>query len=56
MRAPGALHHAHFLASSLYIMKIVMLSDVLPVSFLTPAMLDDIMRMAQFISLFYGPW
>ena len=56
MRAPGALHHARFLASSLYIMKLVMLSNVLPPGLVTPAMMTNLKRMAQYISLFHGPW
>ncbi len=56
MRAPGALHHARFLASCLYIMKIAMLADVLPPGLVTPAMSTKIDRMAIFISLFHGPW
>ena len=54
--APGALHHARFVAFCLHIMKIAMLADVLPPGLLTPVMLGNIDRMAQFISLFYGPW
>ena len=37
-------------------MKLAMLADVLPRGLLTPAILGDIKRMAQFISLFHGPW
>ena len=56
MRAPGALHHARFLASSLYIMKPAFLADALPKSLVTPVMQDGIDRMAQNIALFHGPW
>lgn len=56
MRAPGALHHARFLASCLYIMKLALLADVLPRGLLTPNMLEGIDRMAQYIALFHGPW
>lgn len=56
MRAPGALHHARFLASCLYIMKLCMLKDVLPPGLVTPDMRTNIDRMALFISLFHGPW
>ena len=30
MRTPGALHHARFLASLIYLMKLAMLSNSLP--------------------------
>lgn len=33
-----------------------MLSDILPVGLVTPVMLSNIKRMAQFIALFYGPY
>lgn len=56
MRAPGALHHARFLASALYILKIAMLANDLPPGLVTPNMLDGIDRMAWFIVLFQGPW
>ena len=56
MRAPGALHHARFLASSLYIMKLAMLADNLPRGLVTPHMHAHINRMAVFIALFHGPW
>ena len=56
MRAPGALHHARFLASCLYIMKLVMLSGVTPRGLLTPNMLVNLKQMALYISLFHGPW
>ena len=56
MRAPGALHHARFLASGLYIMKLVMLSNSLPAGLVTPAMLVNLKRMAVYIALFHGPW
>lgn len=56
MRAPGALHHARFLASCLYILKLVMLRNVLPQGLVTPAMMESLLRMAQYIALFHGPW
>ena len=56
MRAPGALHHARFLASCLYIMKLVMLSNLTPRGLLTPNMLANLERMAQYIALFHGSW
>ena len=56
MRAPGALHHARFLASALYILKMAMLGDVLPPGIVTPVMRDGIDRMAQYIALFHAPW
>ena len=56
MRAPGALHHARFLASSLYIMKLAMLANVTPPRLLTRVKLEGIDRMAQYIALFHGPW
>lgn len=56
MRAPEAIHHARFLASALYIMKLTMLADVALPGLLTPALLTNIDRMAQYISLFHGPW
>ena len=56
MRAPGALHHARFLASCLYIMKMVMLADVLPCGLVTPTMRTKLTRMAGYISLIHGPW
>lgn len=56
MRAPGALHHARFLASALYILKLALLADDLPPGVLTPAKRVNVDRMAQYISLFHGPW
>ena len=56
MRAPGALHHARFLASAIYIMKLSMLSQSLPPDMINIVNVDGIQRMAQFISLFYMPY
>ena len=56
MRAPGALHHARFMASALYILKIAMLVNVLPPRFMTKNMQTKIERMAQYIAIFHGPW
>ena len=56
MRAPGALHHARFMASSLYILKMVMLANDLPQGLATPEMMTSLTRMAQYIALFHGPW
>ena len=56
MRAPGALHHARFMASCLYIMKITMMADSLPPGLVTPAMMRKMQRMALFIALIHGPW
>lgn len=56
MRAPGALHHARFLASCLYIMKLTMLADNLRPGLVTPNMKVNIDRMALYIALFHGPW
>ena len=56
MRAPGALHHARFLDSSLYIMKLALLANALPPGLVTPLMQEGIDRMAQYIALFLGPW
>ncbi len=53
MRRPGALHHARFMAKGLYILKIAMLSDVLPQDVLPANKHAGITRMAQFIVLFY---
>ena len=55
MRKPGALHHARFMASSLYILKITMLQNNLPRGMLTPNMKTGITRMAQFIALLNAP-
>ncbi len=56
MRHPGALHHARFLASSIYLLKLVRLKNVLPPGLVTPTMMAGMERMAQFIALFHGPW
>ncbi len=56
MRAPGAIHHARFMASSLYILKLAMLADVTPPRLLTARKLEGIDKMAEFIALFHGPW
>ena len=56
MRAPGALHHARFMASCLYLLKMALLSDVLPRGLVTAAMRTKIDRMALYIALFHGPW
>ena len=55
MRKPGALHHARFMASSLYILEITMLQNNLPRGMLTPNMKARITRMTPFISLFHAP-
>ena len=44
MRAPGALHHARFLASAIYIMKLSMHSR--PPDMINIVNIDDIQRMA----------
>ena len=56
MRAPGALHHARLLASSLYILKLTMLANVTPSGLLTPNMIVALDRIAEYIALFHGPW
>ena len=56
MRAPGALHHARFLASALYILKLSLLADDLPRGVLTVTMRQNVDRMAQYIALFHGSW
>ena len=56
MRAPGALHHARFLASALYILKLAMLADVLPPGLITPDVLPGLDKMSQYIALWHGPW
>ena len=56
MRAPGALHHARFLASAIYILKLAMLAEVTPRGLITPNMLASIDRMSQCIALWHGPW
>ena len=53
MRAPGALHHARFLATCL---KLAMIANVTPQGLLTPTILRKIDRMAQYIASFHGPW
>ncbi len=53
MRHPGALHHARFMSKGLYILKIAMLIDVLPRKVLPHNKKSGIVRIAQFISLFY---
>ena len=55
-RVPGALHHVRFLASSLYILKMSLLSEELPREMLTPRMLQGVHCMAQYIALFNGQW
>ena len=55
MRKPGALHHARFLASSLYLLKMAMLRDVLPAGLLTPRMKEEVVEMAEYITLFHAP-
>lgn len=56
MRKPGALHHARFMSSSLYLMKISMLVPSLPPNMLTAEKEEEVKRMAQFIALFYAPY
>ena len=56
MRAPGALHHARFMASCLYILKLSLLVDNLPPGLITPNMRVDIDRMAVYIAIFHRPW
>ena len=56
MRAPGALHHARFMASCLYLLKMALLANILPPGLVTPAMRAKIDRMALYIALFHGPW
>ena len=56
LRKPGALHHARFLASAIYIMKLVLLKNQLPAGLVTPNMGQKLERMAQFVSIFYTPW
>lgn len=56
MRKPGALHHARFLASALYLVKLAMLLDVLPPDMVDPTEETEIERMAQFICIFYMPY
>ena len=51
MRAPGALHHARLFASALYILKMAMLTHVIPQGLLTPNMAVLIDRIAQYIAL-----
>ena len=55
MRKPGALHHARFLASCLYILKMAMLRDVLPAGVLTPKMKEEVIVVAEYIALFHAP-
>ena len=55
MRKPGAVHHARFLASCLYLMKIFMLADVLPPGVLTPNMRSEVDQIAEYIALFHAP-
>ena len=55
MRKPGALHHARFLASCLYLMKMAMLRDVLPAGILTPRMKEKVIEVAEYIALFHAP-
>lgn len=52
MQAPGALHHARFMASSLYILKLALLADSLPPGLVTPNMRVGIECMAQYIAVF----
>ena len=55
MRKPGAHHHARFMSKCLYLIKITMLSDVLPEGYICPEEMDGIKRMTQYICLFHGP-
>ena len=56
MRAPGAIHHAKFMTSSLNILKLAMLANVTPPRVLTARKIQGIDKMAEFIALFQGPW
>ena len=56
MRKPGALHHARFLASCLYILKLSMLADALPQGTMTPNEREKVDRLAQYIALFHAPY
>ena len=53
MRKPGAFHHARFMSKSLYILKIAMFKDQFT---LTNRGRLDIVSLAEFIALIYGPY
>lgn len=56
MRKPGALHHARFLASCLYLLKLSMLADALPRGMMTPNQRTGVDRLAQYVALFHAPY
>ena len=56
MRTPNALHHARFLASAIYLMKLAMLFNSLSPGMMNKANNHEIQRRAQFISLFHMPY
>ena len=56
MRKPGAVHHARYMESCLYILKITMLQDNLPRGMLTANMKQGINRMAHYIALFHASY
>ena len=53
MRRPGALHRARFMHHGLYILKMAMLADLIE---LGPEERGEILKMAEFIALFHGPY
>ena len=51
MRKPGAMHSARFMAQSIYLLKICMLSNQF---ILTPRQLASVTKLAEYIALFYA--
>ena len=53
MRQPGALHHARFMAKSIYLLKMYLLSDTFPMVRREKA---NVSRLAKFVFLLYGKY
>ena len=53
---PGAIHHARFMGKGLYYLKLALLmSEIRPILNFSKNRVQEILRMAQFIAIFYAP-
>ena len=55
IRQPGAVHHARFMAQSIYYLKLKILSQIVNIQ-MSDAEKKEIDAMAEFISLYYAKW
>ena len=56
IRQPGAVHHARFMAQSIYYMKLNILSDIVKIGSTANIKKKEIDAISEFVALFYAKW